>query len=172
MSHTKRLSLLPLLLPAAAVLLIAACQTMNTGGGPSGPSVSVRDQSVAGGTVTVARVVSEGPGWLMIHAQANGGPGPILGNAEVKDGVNRNVKVTIDLARATPVLYAMLHTDAGQVGVLEFPARTLRSRWPARSSPPPSGRPCPARRCPARRPVPPGGIERACRPKPGPARPE
>ena len=121
MSHTKRLSLLPLLLPAAAVLLIAACQTMNTGGGPSGPSVSVRDQSVAGGTVTVARVVSEGPGWLMIHAQANGGPGPILGNAEVKDGVNRNVKVTIDLARATPVLYAMLHTDAGQVGVLEFP---------------------------------------------------
>ncbi len=121
MIHTKRMPLLPVVLLVPAVLLIAACQTMNTGGSPTGPSVSVRDQSVAGGTVTVARVVSQGPGWLMIHAQANGGPGPILGNARVSDGVNRNVKVEIDLSRATPVLYAMLHTDAGQVGVMEFP---------------------------------------------------
>lgn len=121
MSHTRFPRLLPAALLVPAVLLIAACQTMNTGGDPSGPSVSVRDQSVAGGTVTVARVVSEGPGWLMIHAQANGGPGPILGNARVGDGTSRNVEVEIDLARATPVLYAMLHADAGQVGVLEFP---------------------------------------------------
>lgn len=121
MSHTKRLPLIPLGLLVSALLSTAACQTTTMAGGSAGPSVTVRDQPVTNGTVTIARVVSDGPGWLMIHAQANGGPGPILGNAEVSDGVNRNVEVTIDITRATPVLYAMLHTDAGQVGVLEFP---------------------------------------------------
>ncbi len=121
MTDTKRRPLAPLAPLAAVFLLIGACQTMTPAGGTATPSVTVRDQPVRGGTVTVARVVSDGPGWLMIHAEENGGPGPMVGVARLKDGVNRNVKVTIEPAQATPVLYAMLHTDAGQVGALEFP---------------------------------------------------
>ena len=85
------------------------------------PSVTVADQEVVDGAVVVAEVVSNGPGWLVVHAQADGKPGPILGYSPVSDGMNTNVKVEIDLAGATETLYAMLHTDAGTVGTWEFP---------------------------------------------------
>ncbi|MGD8791914.1 MAG: hypothetical protein PVF47_05125, partial [Anaerolineae bacterium] len=85
------------------------------------PSVTVADQGLVDGMVTIAEVVSDGPGWLVVHAQANGGPGPVVGYSPVSDGVNNNVSVRLDLNMATTTLYAMLHTDAGQVGTWEFP---------------------------------------------------
>ena len=85
------------------------------------PSVIAADQEVRDGTVTIAEVQSSGPGWIVIHADANGKPGPVAGYAAVKDGVNAGVVVKIDTAKATPILYAMLHTDAGIVGTYEFP---------------------------------------------------
>jgi len=85
------------------------------------PSVSVADQGIVDGTVTVDEIISEGPGWLVIHAQAEGKPGPVLGYAPVADGVNDDVQVEIDVDNATETLYAMLHTDAGTVGEYEFP---------------------------------------------------
>ena len=85
------------------------------------PSVTVSDQAIQDGTVTIAKVVSNGPGWLVVHAQADGKPGPILGYSPVSDGVNTDVKVEIDTSGVTDVLYAMLHTDAGTEGKFEFP---------------------------------------------------
>jgi len=85
------------------------------------PSVSVSDQPIVKGTVVVEKVVSNGPGWIVIHAQKDGKPGPILGYSPVADGENTNVVVEIDATKATPTLYAMLHTDAGQMGTFEFP---------------------------------------------------
>jgi hypothetical protein len=83
--------------------------------------VYVKDQAVMSGSVSIAEVLSNGPGWLVIHIDANGAPGAVIGWAAVKDGLTRNLPVTIDAAKATPVLYAMLHTDAGKVGTYEFP---------------------------------------------------
>lgn len=83
--------------------------------------VGVADQSIADGTVTVARVFSQGPGWIVIHTQAEGKPGPIIGFNPVGDGPNDDVVVEVDISKATPTLYAMLHIDAGQTGVWEFP---------------------------------------------------
>ena len=85
------------------------------------PSVTVADQESMDGTVTISEVVSDGPGWLVIHAQADGSPGPILGYSPVADGTNAGVVVEIDAAQATETLYAMLHTDAGELGTWEFP---------------------------------------------------
>jgi predicted lipoprotein with Yx(FWY)xxD motif/polyisoprenoid-binding protein YceI len=85
------------------------------------PVVSVSDQEIAGGTVSIAEVISDGPGWLVIHAQAEGKPGPILGYSPVADGETKSVVVEIDTANATEALYAMLHTDAGEIGEFEFP---------------------------------------------------
>jgi len=85
------------------------------------PSVKVNDQSFDGTTVTVADVVSAGPGWLVIHRQDSGDVGPAIGYTAVKDGDNKNVVVKIDPSKATPVMYAMLHVDAGIVGAYEFP---------------------------------------------------
>ncbi|RME44302.1 MAG: hypothetical protein D6796_11960, partial [Caldilineae bacterium] len=85
------------------------------------PSVTVSDQAILKGTVTIEKVVSDGPGWIVIHTQKDGKPGPIIGHAAVSDGENDNVVVQIDATAATATLYAMLHTDAGQVGTYEFP---------------------------------------------------
>jgi predicted lipoprotein with Yx(FWY)xxD motif len=83
--------------------------------------VTVSDQSVDGGQLTIAQVDSPGAGWLVVHAQADGKPGAVLGYSAVKAGTNTNVVVTVDDSEATAVLYAMLHTDAGTVGTYEFP---------------------------------------------------
>jgi LPXTG-motif cell wall-anchored protein len=85
------------------------------------PSVTVGDQPLTAAPLVVEQVVSNGPGWIVIHAQADGSPGPILGYTAVSDGVNNNVLVEIDASGATETLYAMLHTDAGEIGTFEFP---------------------------------------------------
>lgn len=105
---------------ASAALVLAACQSTPTEESIQ-PAVRVSDQGLLNGTVTIAEVISVGPGWLVVHAQANGGPGPILGFSTVNAGQNQNVAVEIDAAAATETLYAMLHTDAGVVGTFEFP---------------------------------------------------
>jgi hypothetical protein len=89
------------------------------------PSVTVKDQVVAGvvPTVTVQEVISPVQGFIVIHNQVDGSFGPVIGVRPVAAGVNRNVEVTLsDVDKATPVLYAMLHEDTGEVGVYEFGA--------------------------------------------------
>ena len=85
-------------------------------------SVSVTDQQLAnGGSVAIAEIRSAGPGWLVIHAQADGKPGPILGMSPVSSGINTDIVVEIDSAGVTETLYAMLHVDGGSEGDFEFP---------------------------------------------------
>jgi len=85
------------------------------------PAVTVADQEIVEGSVTIAEIVSDGPGWLVVHAQADGKPGPIVGYTPIADGVNTDVMVEIDDENATETLYAMLHIDGGEVGAFEFP---------------------------------------------------
>lgn len=85
-------------------------------------AVVVADQELEeDGTVTITSVTSDTAGWLVIHAQADGRPGPILGRSQVAAGENSDVVVEIDPAGATETLYAMLHVDAGVEGEFEFP---------------------------------------------------
>jgi len=85
------------------------------------PQVVVADQLSLDGTVTVATVVSDGPGWIVIHAASEEGtPGPVVGFSAVNDGVSNNVTVAVDTTAATPTLFAMLHSDTGEIGVYEF----------------------------------------------------
>lgn len=84
------------------------------------PSVTVADQISVNGDVTVAEVVSNGSGWIVIHTDNEGAPGPVAGYAHVSDGTNTDVVVDLDESMVTPVLYAMLHTDTGEEGEYEF----------------------------------------------------
>ena len=84
-------------------------------------SVTVSDQTIVSDTVTVTKVVSAGPGWIVIHADNDGSPGAILGKEKVKHGVNDNVVVTLATEGRTDTLYAMLHADNGTRGEFEFP---------------------------------------------------
>lgn len=85
------------------------------------PAVTVSDQEIEDGTVTVDQVISVGPGWMVIHADADGEPGPVIGYSPVISGTNSNVVVQIDVAKATEMLHAMLHVDEDPVGQYEFP---------------------------------------------------
>lgn len=84
------------------------------------PSVTVSDQFVFGDEVVIDDVYSAGSGFLVIHIDNNGTPGPVAGYAPVYAGDNRNVRVSIDTSMATPMLFAMLHEDTGVVGTYEF----------------------------------------------------
>ncbi|NLM30378.1 MAG: hypothetical protein GX216_08140 [Methanomicrobiales archaeon] len=88
-------------------------------------SITVRDQEIPGdgvvGNVTVEEVVSDGPGWIVIHNNLFGHPGGVIGYAPVKPGVNENVSVTVHTFVATDTLFAVLHHDAGEEGVFEYP---------------------------------------------------
>ncbi len=88
---------------------------------PDAPQVVVADQPIANNTVTIERVVVAEPGWLVVHADAEGRPGPILGQTLLTPGVNTGVVVQVDTAGATPTLFAMLHSDRGEQGTFEFP---------------------------------------------------
>jgi len=85
------------------------------------PSVTVGDQKASEGAVTIDEVIASQPGWLVIHATRNGGPGPVIGFSPVVVGSNPDLAVDIDLSQATGQLFAMLHVDAGQAGEYEFP---------------------------------------------------
>jgi plastocyanin len=92
---------------------------------PSGMTahVEVMDQRIENNTVVVPVVVAEQDGWIVIHTNtAENTPGPVIGHAMVMAGENRDVRVTLS---ETPApgdrLWPMLHIDAGQMGVYEFP---------------------------------------------------
>ena len=61
------------------------------------------------------------PSFVVIHIDANGQPGEVIGSAALKAGENKDVSVAVDAKKLTPKVYAMLHVDKGVVGVYEFP---------------------------------------------------
>lgn len=76
--------------------------------------VAVSDYTV-GKTTTVASVVLEKPGYVMIHEDASGKPGAIIGTSAFLPA-GESSEVVVNLKRASKdgeVLYAMLHMDDG-----------------------------------------------------------
>jgi hypothetical protein len=94
------------------------------------PKVTVKDQPIVNGTVTIQEVDAAQDGWLVVHNQMSGNPGADLGHTAVKAGKNTNVVVKIDVSKTTPVLYAMLHVDLGQEGMYEFPGADVPVQGP------------------------------------------
>jgi hypothetical protein len=86
------------------------------------PSVTVIDQGSTGVNVAVIQAVAAQAGWLVIHADNNGAPGAVLGQASLPAGTTDNIIVTLDepISGETK-LWAMLHVDEGEAGVYEFP---------------------------------------------------
>jgi len=91
-------------------------------------TVEVKDQEASSDNVTIASVVATEAGWIVIHIDADGKPGAVIGNTAVKVGENKDVKVKIDTAKATPTLHAMLHVDKGVVGIYEFPGADVPAK--------------------------------------------
>jgi hypothetical protein len=95
-----------------------------TGGLVVVPAIGVDDQDIADGSITVSQADVEGPGWVVIHNQIDGAPGPVIGYAALSQGMNADVEVSVNPADATD-RYAMLHVDAGTSGTYEFPGEDV-----------------------------------------------
>lgn len=84
------------------------------------PSIEMSNQPVVDNTVTAETVLINRPGWLVIHSEQDGGPGPVAGVVAVPEGLSTNVVVELDPAVVTPRLWPMLHADTVNAGVYEF----------------------------------------------------
>lgn len=94
------------------------------------PRIEVADQAIAeNGVLTLAAAEFIEPTWVLIHADEDGEIGPVVGRRLMEPGVHENVPLTIDWRRATPVLYAVLHEDSGETGLMEFPDGDMPILW-------------------------------------------
>ncbi|NWF69596.1 MAG: hypothetical protein HXY40_10970 [Chloroflexi bacterium] len=86
------------------------------------PSYSASPQAVsASNTLTFSEVVMDGPGFLVIHDDNNGAPGPVLGVVRLQSGVSFNVVVTLDMGTpSTTTVFPMLHYDTDANNLYEF----------------------------------------------------
>jgi hypothetical protein len=121
------------LVAAALILLAAAC-----GGGESSResaqpapepeaaavngSVQAEDQSSDGTSITVSSVEIEGsPGWIAVHSDVDGAPGPVVGIGQVEEGATSGLVIRLDQPlTASGALWPMLHLDDHTVGAYEF----------------------------------------------------
>ncbi len=85
-------------------------------------SIDVADQSSDGTTITVDAVnITGSGGFIAVHADADGSPGPVVGHAAIPEGDSSAVVITLDAPVTTGAFWPMLHLDAGIVGTYEFP---------------------------------------------------
>jgi LPXTG-motif cell wall-anchored protein len=111
---------------AAVVAVVALMALVSTAGaaplGQASDSVTVADQPIVGGSITLQEVKASKAGWIAVHLDEGGSAGRVIGHGAVKQGTNANLKVTLD--ETVPVggkVWPMLHVDAGAIGTYEFP---------------------------------------------------
>lgn len=107
------------------LVIIAAAIFVFTNNSSATPSVAVSDQKDMNGEVVIAEVISGKAGWLVIQTNEDGAPGPVIGYTKINPGVNRDVKVKVDVPNATPTLHAMIHEDDGVKEKFDFPENDL-----------------------------------------------
>jgi hypothetical protein len=107
---------------AATATTAAATATTAAAGGAVTGSIDVSDQTSDGKSLTIADVsITGASGFIAIHQDAAGAPGPVVGHVAIPTGDSKNVKVTLDSAVTTGKFWPMLHLDAGTIGTYEFP---------------------------------------------------
>ncbi len=85
-------------------------------------SLGAQDQATDGLGITVATVTLPSPGFIAVHSDADGGPGPVIGHsALLPAGTSTDVEIMFD----TPVdvstaLYPMVHIDLDGDGEYTF----------------------------------------------------
>ncbi len=84
-------------------------------------SLTVSSQSLVGDEIVVDNLYLDKPGYLVIHKDADGKPGPVIGHSDLLSGEKNNSKVSIDASQAGTKVFAMLHYDDDNDGVYGFP---------------------------------------------------
>lgn len=88
------------------------------------PKVVAVDQSVANGIVSAKEIVAGENGWMVVHrVKADGKPGPVVGHAPLRAGVNDDVAAILTGPVASgDKLMLMIHAETGgtQTGIFEY----------------------------------------------------
>jgi hypothetical protein len=118
---TKIIQASPTVKPTTAPTKAAAAATTQTPGPALINDISVDNQAVKSGAILVNMVDAMKPGWVAIFTDKNDQPDVLLGYTAVPAGSSSDIKVTIDSAKATDKMIAMLLLDAGKIGTFEYP---------------------------------------------------
>lgn len=89
------------------------------------PDIFVLDQPVIDGKIVIERVVSDGPGWLVIYYDDGGLPALIIGSAPLTDGLNGQIEVEVSESAVTDQLHIQIHDDLEPVGEFDIPGSDL-----------------------------------------------
>lgn len=131
---------------AALALVVAACgddddATAAPDGGddtvetpPMGPAeLSAEDQTGDGTEVTVASVTLPADGFVVVHADADGSAGPVIGHSDLlAAGESTDVVVTLDEPlTATATVWPMAHIDTNVNGAYDFAPPDVTDDGPA-----------------------------------------
>lgn len=68
----------------------------------------------------IEKALIDAPGWLAIHSDNNGQPGPVIATVLLHAGANWDIEVEVDPAQAGTKVFPMLHYDTGAMGTYEF----------------------------------------------------
>jgi len=94
-----------------------------TGGKATG-SIEASDQTSDGTQVVVAKVdlgAGGSSGWIALHADLDGKPGPVKYQTFIPAGKSTNVAIKATEKLATGAYWPMLHVDDHVLGTYEFP---------------------------------------------------
>lgn len=108
----------------------------SSGGGEAAPDAAdleVEDQSGDGTTLVIASVTLPTEGFIGVHGDADGSPGPVVGHSDLLPaGTSTDVTVTLDEPLAeSATLWPMGHLDANGNGAYEFMPPDVTDDGPA-----------------------------------------
>ena len=86
------------------------------------PDFIVFDQPVIDGTITIERIISNGPGHVVVYFDDGDVPGLIIGSEFLEDGLNEQVVVDVIETAVTPQLFLIIHDDTTPGDSFDFPA--------------------------------------------------
>ena len=85
-------------------------------------AIEADDQTSDGTSLIVSEVtIVDSPGFVVIHRDADGAPGGVVGHVAIPQGTSLEVAVPFDEPVESGDYWPMLHVDAGEAGTYEFP---------------------------------------------------
>lgn len=115
--------------PSSSAAAPSGTPTTSSASSSSGPAAATgtlkaANQTSDGKSVTVATVNLDAAGkggWIALHADANGKPGPVKYFVAVPDGASSKVAIPTPEGIPSGDYWPMLHVDDSAVGTYEFP---------------------------------------------------
>lgn len=120
-------------LVAMLAVVGAACgagQDPTLGGAPietpppeaTADAIAAEDQTSDGTSLIVAEVsIVDSPGFVVVHRDADGAPGEVVGHVAIPQETSLQVAVPFDEPVDSGDYWPMLHVDDGEMGTFEFP---------------------------------------------------